>query len=89
MENSCDYTAEELTKIRENADVYYEEILSNRIEKVYEIHSFFKTYKRFPKSNAVDVHEKSLGHMLNKMNNPQYSKILEKEIQLMHSLDWK
>lgn len=89
MENSCEYSTEELTKMRENLDAYYEEIISNRIKKVHEIHSFYKTHKRFPKSNSVDAYEKSLGHLLNKMNNPENYKILEKEIQLMHTLDWK
>lgn len=89
MENSYEYSTEELNNIKEKLDAYYDEIISNRINKVLKIHSFYKTHKRFPKSNSIDAYEKSLGHLLNKMNNPENYKILEKEIQLMHSLDWK
>lgn len=89
MENSQEYTPEELSRIQANLEKNHLESVSNRINKVHQIHEFYVKNKFFPKSNSTDPHEKSLGHMLNKMNNPEYSKLLEKEIKLMHSLEWK
>ena len=89
MENSNEYTPEELSQIQANLEKNYSESVSNRINKVYQIHEFYLKNKFFPKSNSTDPFEKSLGHMLNKMNNPENAKFLEKEIKLMHSLQWK
>jgi hypothetical protein len=89
MENSQEYTPEKLSQIQANLEKIHSELVSNRINKVYQIHEFYLKNKFFPKSTSTDPHEKTLGHMLNKMNNPENAKFLEKEIKLMHSLEWK
>lgn len=84
MENSI--SEMELQHIRQRLNNFYENLLLERYNKIYDLYFIYLKNGKTPKCKSINSKESAIGYLYVKMSDPKNQKLFCKEIEYLISL---